>query len=257
LGTGAFDGRLVEIGRGRGHGVETGRLGAASALTEDHHVVWIASEGLDVLVDPLERVANVEHPLVAGRGVFLTAKVAQVEIAHQPETMVAGHDNDIPSTCEVSAVLVSRSARSGGEATTVAVEHHGPLASISRRRPDVEEQTVFGGRRFASGRWPARLRGRSGKLQRVPDTSPRRDRRRRLEAVRTGSGAGIRNALEGRETTATRSANAPARRLDLGEPRSTGLCQRQPAKGGEARHGHRAVNQQGASSDVCRMPIEQ
>ena len=81
---------------------------AAAALAEDHHVVRVAAEALDVLVHPLERVTDIQQALVARGGVLLAAQVAQVQVAHEAQAVVAGHHDDIQRARQVGAILIGR-----------------------------------------------------------------------------------------------------------------------------------------------------
>ena len=92
----AFNGCLIEKRLCRRHGVKAGRFGAATAFAEDHHVVWVPTKRVDVLVHPLQPVANIQKALVARGGIFITAQFAQVEKAHQAKTMIGGHNHNHP-----------------------------------------------------------------------------------------------------------------------------------------------------------------
>ena len=62
------------------------------------------------LVHPFQPVANIQKTLVARSCVFLPAQFAQIEKAHQAESMIGGHDNHIPGAREITAILICRTA---------------------------------------------------------------------------------------------------------------------------------------------------
>lgn len=62
---------------------------------------------------------------------LLSAEFAQVEVSHQAEAMICGHNDYIPRPRQ-AAILIARTALSRGEATAMAVKHDGPLAAVSR-----------------------------------------------------------------------------------------------------------------------------
>jgi hypothetical protein len=65
----------------RGHSHERAGLISAAGFAERHHIVGIAAERGDVLLDPGKGGNDVEHPLVAGGRVFLATQLAEIEIA--------------------------------------------------------------------------------------------------------------------------------------------------------------------------------
>jgi len=62
--------------------------------------------------------------------------------------MIDGNDDDVAAPREISAVIIGRRSRTGGEASPVTPEHYGAFrATVASKahggRPDVEHQAIF------------------------------------------------------------------------------------------------------------------
>ena len=92
---GAHNDRLVEQAAGE-RGLDEGADGtAAGALAEDHHVIGIAAELGDILLDPLQALDHVQDTVVTGNAVrALGGKLRMSEEAEDAETVVDGHEDD-------------------------------------------------------------------------------------------------------------------------------------------------------------------
>src|SRR5450432_524055 len=80
---------------GRWHGHQCSNFSAASGLTEDSHVPWIASKANDVSPDPLENGYDIEHPDIGGHCKLFSADGSKIEIAKNIQAMIVSHDNNI------------------------------------------------------------------------------------------------------------------------------------------------------------------
>ena len=98
---------------------------------------------------PFQAVAYIEQALVARGGVLFSSKFSEVEEPHQTEAMICRHDNHVPVARQVARVLIRSSARSNGEAASMAIEHDRTLVPVSRRRPHVEIKAILGRHTFA------------------------------------------------------------------------------------------------------------
>src|SRR5580765_908304 len=114
--------------------------------------------------------------------------MAKVQVAHETESVVRRDDHDVPRACKPAPILVGGSSRTCRVAASVAVEHHRALASVCRRRPDVQEETVLGRRWFVRPIL-VRLHRRSAKLQGFSYTRPRLQRWSGFETIAARGGA--------------------------------------------------------------------
>ena len=78
-----------------GHREQRADFAAAAGLAEDHHATGIAAEALDVVAHPAQRLHDVEHADVAGVRELRAAEVAEEREAHDVETMIDRHDDDV------------------------------------------------------------------------------------------------------------------------------------------------------------------
>src|SRR5579863_486179 len=123
--------------------------------------------------------------------------------------MTGGYNHDIPGARQVAAILIRSASGADGEAATVAVEHHRSFASVCRRRPHVEKQAIFSRHAFADAKVGAqgRLQRRRSALERIANTCPGLQGRRRLESVCARYRSRIWDAFEGRKSLRLHSAN--------------------------------------------------
>ena len=147
---GAHDDRLVEQAAGE-RGLDQGADGAAAgALAEDHHVVRIAAELGDVLLDPLQALDHVQDTVVAGHAVRAFGRqLGMGQEAEDAEAVVDGHEHHA-----VVGELLTVELGLGAPAFAVAaamnpVRDREFLAGLAGgRRPDVQVQAVFTALRF-------------------------------------------------------------------------------------------------------------
>ena len=163
--------------------------------------------------------------------------------------MIGRNDNHIECAREISAILIRGATGSGGKAAAMAVNHDGPLPPVGRGSPDVEKKAILSRRGFATGGAPARLQGRRAEFQCIAYTGPALERRRGLEAVRSGNRTGVGDALECCHAGAFFSANTPVCRFDLDELRFFRQRERALRQRGCADYGHRAL---GKPAAPCR-----
>src|ERR1700675_667936 len=85
--------------------------------------------------------------------------------------MINGHDDHVATACEIRSVVIGRRSRTGGEASSMAPEHHRAFrAAIATRAhggcPNVEHQAIFalGWQVLARDTESACLTGRSGRI---------------------------------------------------------------------------------------------
>ena len=149
---------------------------------------------------PLERVLDVEQSLVARGCVGFAAQFSQKEVTHQAEAVVCLDHHDVIGTGQVAPILVVGTSGALEESATVAVHHDGTLAVVGCRRPDIQEEAVFGRRRLVDAvialSW---LRRRSAQSQCVPYASPRLQWWRRLESICSSHDTTVRNTQEGKQ----------------------------------------------------------
>src|SRR6185312_4811781 len=99
------------------------RLRTAARLTEDHHVVRIAAEVLDVVAHPFERRGEIHDSRSAGAGELgRRAQIGEMQIAKRGEPMIHGDDDNVAEARKLRAVEAERVARAGSE--SAAVERH-------------------------------------------------------------------------------------------------------------------------------------
>ena len=140
----AHEDALVEKALGRRgvqHGVD---LSAAAGLAEDGHIVRVAAESGDVLMDPAQGFHQVGLAQVAAVGI-LPAVFAQVEIAQDVQPVVHRHHHHVPELGELVAVVGHHlHGAAGGIAAAVEPDHNGLFGVfIQALGPEVEAQAVL------------------------------------------------------------------------------------------------------------------
>ena len=122
----------MEQALGRGHAHEGGHLAAAAGLAENQHVVRVAAELGNVVMDPLQGHGQVQHAAVGAVGILL-AEGGEVEEADDVQAMVDSHDDHIAKLAEVLAVIGNRlDGGAVGEAAAMEEDDDRLLASSSR-----------------------------------------------------------------------------------------------------------------------------
>src|SRR5437899_3087850 len=84
LGPPALQDRLVKESTGLRHGQHGANADSPGRLTEDRHVLRVATEGSDLLLDPVESRKLVQQPLIPRRWKRLAADVDAAQIAESP-----------------------------------------------------------------------------------------------------------------------------------------------------------------------------
>ena len=214
----------MEESFGPGHGEQGADAHGAGGLAEDCDIAGISPEGGDVLVHPLQGGDLVEQPDVGDA-------VPEVE-----EALGAGppidHDADDAVPSEVPAVVGGRRAEL--EHAALDPHHHRQPGRTRVRRPDIQIQTLLGGRgaidrreragdvlpilgrsrtRATRGRRSHLRRLRTG-TRRVPHAAPRLDRLRRTKPVRTERRRRVRDSQEGVDALGNTALQLAVRRLD-------------------------------------------
>src|SRR4051794_35885401 len=101
---------------GTGHGKQRADAHSTSRLTEDGDVPWIAAEGSDVLLHPLEGRNLIKQTEVGN-------SVAEIEEAIGTDTVIDGHADDTVAG-EAAAVIPGRRPRSAHKGTARNPDHH-------------------------------------------------------------------------------------------------------------------------------------
>jgi hypothetical protein len=143
----ALDHSTVKKALGGRHREQRSNLAPAAGLTEDHHVVGVASKLGNILPNPFQRMDYIEHARVSRVCEIRAAEIAEECESQGIEPMIDGDEHGIAPVCQVGSIVVPRSARAIGEAPAMAPEHHWPLTSLASapncRRPNVQNQTVL------------------------------------------------------------------------------------------------------------------
>src|SRR4051794_915934 len=84
--------------------------------------------------------------------------------------MIGLYHHDIEIARQVCSILTGRASRANHEASAVSVEQHRSLAIVRGRRPDIQEQAIFGRFRLVRPGW---LDGGRAEVQRIAYTWPR------------------------------------------------------------------------------------
>ena len=136
---------LLEEALGLLHHAEEGGGAAAGGLTEDGHVVGVAAEGLDVLLDPLQGLDMVQQTQAGGVLVVLASfDPREVDEAHEADAVVGGdHDDVLVLLHEELAVIEGIGGAAPGEAATVEEDHHRLAGGTEVLGPDVQGQAVL------------------------------------------------------------------------------------------------------------------
>ena len=136
----------VEVLMGALHQRQQGHAGAARGFAEDGHVVGIAAEARDVLMDPLERHHLIHQAQVLGvRIVRAVRQVGQVEKAEHPDPVLDGGHDDVRVLLHEIVAIVGRVHRAAlFKRAAMDPDHHRlfPRAGIIRL-PDVQVQAVL------------------------------------------------------------------------------------------------------------------
>jgi hypothetical protein len=239
----ALDRSFVEVGCGRGHGVDAGGFGASAGFAPNHHVAGIAAEGLDVALRPVECGDNVEHAGIRAVDILFTKYVGQEQVTHDAEAVVGLHHDDIVFAGQVGALLEEARAGAGGETAAMAIEHHRSLAAIiDGWRPYVEYEAVLV-RLWLVGAHGAvwRLYGRMAPDQRVLHALPFFQWRGCFESRVTDGGGGVSHAAEDADAVLFLAAEAALHGVNF--YKLGGLCahqrggREQPQSGGPQEHG--------------------
>ena len=101
----AFNDGAMEQPLGGGHGHQRGNFAAASRLTEDRHIIGIATEGCDVRAHPLQNGHEVQHSDIGGRCEFISADAREIEIPIYVQAMIVIHHNDVVIARQVFSVV--------------------------------------------------------------------------------------------------------------------------------------------------------
>ena len=124
---------LVEQPLGRRHVHHADDFAAAARLPEDHHVVGIAAEGLDVVLHPLQRHHQIGRAGVARVRVLRTVG-REIQRAEDVQPVVHADHHDVAELAERAAVVgVRLHRRAVGEAAAVHPHHD----RLLRRRGEV------------------------------------------------------------------------------------------------------------------------
>ena len=136
---------LLEEALGLLHHTEEGGGAAAGGLAEDGHVVGVAAEGLNVLLDPLQGLDMVQQTQAGGVLVVLAAlHLGEVDEAHEADAVVGGdHDDVLVLLHEELAVIEGIGGAAPGEAATVEEDHHRLAGGTEVLGPDVQGQAVL------------------------------------------------------------------------------------------------------------------
>ena len=140
----AHEDALVEKALGR-RGVQQGiHLAAAAGLAEDGHVLRVAAEGSDVLMDPAQGFHQVGLARVPAVSIPF-AVFAQVEISQDVQPVVHRHHHHIPELGEFVAVVGHHlHGAAGGVPAAVEPDHDGLLGVfIQALGPEIEAQAVL------------------------------------------------------------------------------------------------------------------
>ena len=199
--------RNEALGQRRSHqALDTTSTGA---LAHDGQVVRIAAESRDVVVNPLDRRQLVINALVSGAAVaILFGQGRMGEEAQQAEAVIDGHEDDA-ALCPGFPIESRIIAAAAGVCATVDPQGDRKfsrrLADRFGRRPDIQEEAVFTGRRqrldlelfIVEGTGlTAALDRRSAEGVRHLDAFPRDDGLRGFPAEITDGRSRIRDALE-------------------------------------------------------------
>ena len=113
-------------------------------LTEDGHSFGIASEQVNVALDPFERRDLIEHRIVAGRSMLRLGTQRRVrQKPERPQAIVDRH-HDGSALRQRRAVVDRTRAVAPGERATVNPDHHRPaLVDRLGRGPHVQVETVL------------------------------------------------------------------------------------------------------------------
>src|SRR6266576_4685669 len=218
----AFDNRAVEKPFGRGHGQQRLHLASAAGLAKDGHRVWITSKLRDVRTHPFQRLNDVQHADVAGVR-KVRAEFAQIRKAQNIEAMIDGNDDHVAAPREISAVIIGRRSRTGGEASPVTPEHYGAFrATVASKahggRPNVEHQAIFtlGWQVLARdcqracwrrrGSWVT-LGSAMSVSENIANVAPVSRFHRRHEAIRASGARSVRNSFEDFDPVVVDTAN--------------------------------------------------
>ena len=166
----------------RGGREEQAGVHRAGRLAEDHDVAGVATERGDVAPHPAEGLHLIEQPVVPSHAALVAlGELGQDEEAVGTHAILDGHDDDLSPTGEPLAVVELDAerglrGRAGHVAAAVKEDEDGPRRAVSRGRPDVEVEAVFGtddGRGVLSD-GEARLEAGGRSLDRGSDLAPAR-----------------------------------------------------------------------------------
>src|SRR4029453_4638736 len=116
-------------------------------LSENGDLIRIAAKRRDVPTDPLQRRDLIEKTVVPRRVMLGFPGQLRMGQKSQRADPIVQADDDDAFRCELRAVVDSHRARAFVEAAAIDPEHdRQPGARIPRRRPYIEEETVFADR---------------------------------------------------------------------------------------------------------------